>query len=300
MTLAQTGLSQGPPPPKKAKITSSVMLWTLSGSFDDKLETSAKAGMQSVELVTEYIHWTDEDVKKYKKMAQSFGLGMDTLLAQNDWTKRPVTMVNPAHREAFLADVKSGIEWSKKLEVPQIILMSGNDQPGMSHEEQYACLLESAKRAADLAAASDAKLIIEPLNSKVNHKGYFLNNCTEGLKLVKEVDNPHFRLLFDIYHEQVQVGNVIRTLTEAEPYVAVYHIADNPGRNDPGTGEMNYDNIYKAIQKTGYSGYITMEYLPVGDQVASLTKSVTEMRKSVNSGGTGSRGTPLSKFSRVV
>ncbi len=284
MTLAQTGLSQGPPPPKKAKITSSVMLWTLSGSFDDKLQTSAKAGMQSVELVTEYIHWTDEDVKKYKKMAQSFGLGMDTILAQNDWTKRPVTMVNPAHREAFLADVKSGIEWSKKLDVPQIILMSGNDQPGMSHEEQYASLLESAKRAADLAAASDAKLIIEPLNSKVNHKGYFLNNCTEGLKLVKEVDNPHFRLLFDIYHEQVQVGNVIRTLTEAEPYVAVYHIADNPGRNDPGTGEMNYDNIYKAIQKTGYSGYITMEYLPVGDQVASLTKSVTEMRKSVNSG----------------
>jgi hydroxypyruvate isomerase len=284
MTLAQTGLSQGPPPPKKAKIMSSVMLWTLNGTFDDKLETSAKAGMQSVELVTEYIHWSDEEVKKYKKMAQSFGLGMDTLLAQNDWTKRPVTMVNPAHREAFLADVKSGIEWSKKLEVPQIILMSGNDQPGITHEEQYASLLESAKRATDLAAAADAKLIIEPLNSKVNHKGYFLNNCTEGLKLVKEVDNPHFRLLFDIYHEQVQVGNVIRTLTEAEPYVAVYHIADNPGRNDPGTGEMNYDNIYKAIQKTGYSGYITMEYLPVGDQVASLTKSVTEMRKSVNSG----------------
>ena len=182
MTLGQTGLSQAPPPPKKAKITSSVMLWTLSGSFDDKLETSAKAGMQSVELVTEYIHRTDEDVKKYKKMAQSFGLGMDTILAQNDWTKRPVTMVNPAHREAFLADVKSGIEWSKKLDVPQIILMSGNDQPGMSHEEQYASLLESAKRAAELAAASDAKLIIEPLNSKVNHKGYFLNNCTEGLK----------------------------------------------------------------------------------------------------------------------
>jgi len=117
----------------------------------------------------------------------------------------------------------------------------------------------------------------------VNHKGYFLNNCTEGLKLVKEVDNPHFRLLFDIYHEQVQVGNVIRTLTDAEPWVAVYHIADNPGRNDPGTGEMNYDNIYKAIQKTGYSGYITMEYLPLGDEVASLVKSVTAMRKSINS-----------------
>ncbi len=288
MTLAQAGFSQAPPPPtKKAKITSSVMLWTLTGSFSDKLETAGKAGIQSVELVSEHGQWTDGDVQKYKKMAQAFGLGMDTILAQADWTKRPVTMVNPAHRDGFLGDVKSSIEWSKKLDVPQIILMSGNDQPGMTHEEQYASLLESAKRAADLAAAADVKLIIEPLNSKVNHKGYFLNNCTEGLKLVKEVDNPHFRLLFDIYHEQVQVGNVIRTLTEAEPYVAVYHIADNPGRNDPGTGEMNYDNIYKAIEKTGYSGYITMEYLPLGDQVASLTKSVTEMRKSINSAAPG-------------
>jgi hydroxypyruvate isomerase len=263
------------------------MLWTLSGSFTDKLETAGKAGIQSAELVTEYVQWSDAETQKYKKMAQSMGLGMDTILAQNEWTKRPVTMVNPAHLDGFLSDVKSAIEWSKKLEVPQIILMSGNDQPGMTHEAQYASLLESAKRAADLASAADVKLIIEPLNSKVNHKGYFLNNCTEGLKLVKEVDNPHFRLLFDIYHEQVQVGNVIRTLTEAEPYVAVYHIADNPGRNDPGTGEMNYDNIYKAIQKTGYSGYITMEYLPLGDQVASLTKSVTEMRKSVNSAPAG-------------
>jgi hydroxypyruvate isomerase len=92
------------------------------------------------------------------------------------------------------------------------------------------------------------------------------------------VDNPHVRLLFDLYHEQVQVGNVTRTAVEAAPHVAVYHVADNPGRNDPGTGEMNYANIYAAIKKTGYSGYVTMEYLPLGDQAASLTKAVKEMR----------------------
>ena len=102
------------------------------------------------------------------------------------------------------------------------------------------------------------------------------------MKLVKEVDNPHLKLLFDIYHEQVQIGNVIRTLTEAAPHVAVFHIADNPGRNDPGTGEMNYANIYKAIQKTGYAGYICMEYLPLADPVQSLKKSVDEMRANVS------------------
>jgi hydroxypyruvate isomerase len=103
----------------------------------------------------------------------------------------------------------------------------------------------------------------------------------EGLKLVKEVDNPNVRLLFDIYHEQVQNGDVIRTLTEAAPHVAVFHVADNPGRHDPGTGELNYAAIYKAIAKSGFGGYLCMEYLPLGDQVASLTKAVEGFRGAI-------------------
>jgi hydroxypyruvate isomerase len=72
-------------------------------------------------------------------------------------------------------------------------------------------------------------------------------------------------------------------MNEAEPYVAVYHVADAPGRHDPGTGEMKWDDIYKAIGKSGYTGYVTLEYLPEGDQVASLIKAVTQMRKDLNS-----------------
>ncbi|MEO8029114.1 MAG: TIM barrel protein, partial [Bryobacteraceae bacterium] len=167
----------------------------------------------------------------------------------------------------------------QKLEIPQIILMSGNAVPGKSKEEQYASMLEGVKRAGDLAAKANLTLIIEPLNNKVDHKGFFLDNCVDGLRLVKEAQNPHVKLLFDIYHEQVQLGNVIRTLTEAAPHVAVFHIADNPGRHDPGTGEMNYDNIYKAIVKTGYTGYVTMEYVPAGDPAESLTAALKQVRK---------------------
>jgi hydroxypyruvate isomerase len=206
---------------------------------------------------------------------------MDTIIATPDWGSRPVSMVDPAQRENFLADVQKSMTWAKKLEIPQIILMSGNEIPGKTHQEQYASLLEGCKRAGDLAAKDGLTLIVEPLNSKVNHKGFFLTTCVEGVKLMKEVDNPHVKLLFDIYHEQVQIGNVSRTIAEAAPYTAVFHIADNPGRNDPGTGEMNYANIYKAIQKTGYSNYICMEYLPLGEPVASLKKSVDQMRTSI-------------------
>ncbi len=273
---------QAPAPPK-ARITSSVMLWTLKGTFEEKLEASARAGIQSVELIGEYAPWTDTDIARIKKIARSFGLGMDTLLATPDWGKRPVSMVDPAQRDNFLADVRNSIVFARKLEIPQIILMSGNAIPGRTHEEQYASLLEGVKRAGELAAQAKLTMIVEPLNSLVNHKGFFLNTCTEGLKLVREADNPYVKLLFDIYHEQVQQGNVIRTLTEAAPNVAVFHVADNPGRNDPGTGEINYPNLYKAIQKTGFSGYLTMEYLPLGDQVASLTKAVNDFRSALMS-----------------
>lgn len=272
--------SQSSAPPK-AKIASSVMLWTLKGSFEEKLEAAARAGLQSVELIDEYATWDDADIARVKKEARSFGLGMDTLLGSPGWSKRPVSMVDPAHREAFLADVRQAIGYAQKLEIPQVILMSGNAIAGRTHEEQYASLLEGAKRAGDLAAEAKLTMIVEPLNSLVNHKGFFLTTCTEGLRLIREVDNPHVRLLFDLYHEQVQEGNVIRTLTEAAPYVAVFHVADNPGRNDPGTGEMNYSNIYKAIQKTGFAGYLTMEYLPLGDPVASLTKAVDGFRSAI-------------------
>jgi len=279
--LASWGAALAAPPPKKAKITSSVMLWTLKGSFEQKLEIAARAGLQSVELVAEHIRWADAEIERAKKLAGSCGLGMDTIIATPDWKKRPVSMVNPEHREGFLADVRQAITFARKLEVPYIILMSGDETPGRSREEQYASMLEGAKRAGELAAKADVTLIVEPLNAKVDHKGFFLTSCGEGLKLVRETSNPHVKLLFDIYHEQVQVGNVIRTITEAAPHVAVFHVADNPGRKDPGTGELAYPNIYKAIQKTGYGGYITMEYLPLGDPAASLTKAVDEMRAAL-------------------
>jgi hydroxypyruvate isomerase len=280
LALAPTAAGQTSAP-KKARITSSVMLWTLRGTFEERVEIAAKAGMQSVELVAEHIKWTDAEMAAKKKFVRSFNMGMDTIIATPDWKNRPVSMVDPAQRENFLNDVKQAITFAQKLEVPQIILMSGDEIAGKPRQEQYASLLEGTKRAGELASKANVTMIVEPLNSKVNHKGFFLTTCVEGLKLVKEVDNPNVKLLFDIYHEQVQIGNVTRTATEAAPHVAVYHVADIPGRNDPGTGEMNYPNIYKAIQKTGYAGYICMEYVPLADPVASLKKAVDEMRANL-------------------
>ncbi len=279
---SNSSASAGTPPPKAARVTSSLMLWTVKGTFEHQVAVAAEAGVQSLELVTEHLGWSEEQAKRYRTLVQSYGLGFDALLASRDWTRRPVSMVNPAHREGFLADVRSSINWAHRLNCPQIILMSGNEQPGMSHDAQYASMVESAKLAADLAAQGDVTMILENLNSKVNHKGYFLTSARESLRCVREVDNPHLRMLFDIYHEAVQHGDPIPAVVEAEPYVVVFHVADQPGRHDPGTGDMKWDDIYKAIGKTGYAGYIALEFLPLSDEVTSLKRALTQMRQDLN------------------
>jgi hydroxypyruvate isomerase len=228
------------------------------------------------------VNWSDEQAAKYTAAVQSYGLATDALLSQTDWVHRPVSMVNPAHREAFLKDVRDAVAWAKKLNVPQIIVLSGNEQPGMTREAQHASMAEAAKRATEIAYEGDVTLIVENLNSRVNHKGYYLTTAPEALQVVREVDSPHFRMLLDIYHEQVQNGNPIPIITEAAPYVSVFHVADAPGRHDPGTGEMKWDEIYRAIGKVDYAGYIALEYEPKGDEVDSLIAAVTQMRKGIN------------------
>lgn len=280
MMMAQ----QAPPPaaPKKAKVTSSVMLWTLKGTFEEKMEAAAKAGLQSVEFVGEHYDWTDGDIDRVKKLARSLKLGIDTLSSVPRWGQQKINMVDPAVREAFLKEVERNLVFAQKLNVPMALIMSGNTVPSLTFEQQFTAMIECAKRATDLAAKANITLIMEPLNTKVNHKGYFLSNCVDGLRLMKAVNHPNLRLLFDLYHEQVERGDVIRTALAAMEYVRVFHVADNPGRNEPGTGEMNYANIYKAIAKAGYEHYITMEYIPLQEQVKSLQKAVNEMRAGLN------------------
>ncbi|MEN6607893.1 MAG: TIM barrel protein [Bryobacteraceae bacterium] len=281
--LANTALGQQITASKKARITSSVMLWTLKGTVEEKMEAAAKAGSQSVGFVDEYFDWSDADFVQVKRLADSFHLGIETISGTPYWKKRPVSMVDPAQRGNFLKDVRKALVHAQKFEIPQIILMCGNEMQGRARGEQYAGLVESTKRAGDLAATADRTLIIECLNVKGGNKGYFLPTASEGLKLVREADNPHVRLLFDIYHEQLQTGDVTRILKEATPHVGAFHVADCPRRHEPGTGELNFGEIYRTIRDAGYSGYIAMEYYPVADPVQSLIKSLNGMRAALDS-----------------
>ncbi|MCC6535973.1 MAG: TIM barrel protein [Bryobacterales bacterium] len=272
--------AQTPPPP--AAITSSVMLWTLKGTFEERLATAARAGIQSVEFVREHDKWTGAELAAAARALRSFNLKLDAISSTPNWATMPISALDPAQRPALLAEVRRQLGLARRLDAPMALFMTGNRIAGRTPEAQWASLVEGCRRAGDLAAEAGVTLIVEPLNTKVNHPGYFLETVGEGVRLMKEVDHPHVRLLYDLYHEQIQTGDALAPLAAAMPYVKVFHVADAPGRHDPGTGKMNYDAIYKAIQKAGYKGHIALEYLPQeGDQSASLIRAADAMRKSL-------------------
>jgi hydroxypyruvate isomerase len=125
--------------------------------------------------------------------------------------------------------------------------------------------LAGVKELAPLAEAAGVTLVLEPLNIHVDHPGYFLNTSKTGIQLVREVASPNIRLLYDIYHMQVMEGNLIDTLTKNLDVIGHIHVADVPGRHEPGTGEINYGNVFAALRQAGYMGYIGMEFAPTGD-----------------------------------
>ncbi len=278
---ASTASSQARAATAPSKITSSVVLDILGGSIDQQIEIAARAGCESAMLLAQFAAWPDAEVERVGKLCRSNNLPLHGLLAQADWKKRPVSIVDPAHREGFLSDVRKAVAVAQRLGITQIAVTSGLSAAGRSYEEQYASLSEGVRRAADLVAPAGMTLLVEPLNSLVDHPGCFLTSCVDGLKFVREINHPNLRLLFDLYHEQVMRGNLVNTFTAAAPLVALVHVADNPGRNDPGTGEINFANVYRAIQKAGYSGRVAMEYRRLGDPVASLAKAIAGMRAAL-------------------
>ncbi|HEX8328501.1 MAG TPA: TIM barrel protein [Hymenobacter sp.] len=156
-----------------------------------------------------------------------------------------------------------------------LICFSGSRR-GMSDETGLANSVKGLAPLVELAAKHKVVLVMELLNSKVNHKDYQCDRTSWGVALAKRLGSEHFKLLYDIYHMQIDEGDVIRTLTDNQAYIAHYHTAGVPGRNEiDDTQELNYPAIMRAIKATGFKGYVAQEFIPKQtDKIASLRKAV--------------------------
>ena len=262
-----SGAAANPKPPEQAEVPFrfSVMLWTVFRRlpFDQRLEKVAQAGYHNVELVGEFERWTDADYRRFNQKKRTLGMTFDTTAGLKHG------VADPSARGAFLSDLRGMLPVCEKLECPALIVMSGPRIPGMTREAQHASCVEGLKHAAEVVEGKNIRLLLENIDPEENPR-YYLTSVAEGFEIIGEVGHPQVRFLYDFYHEQIAEGNLIEKLEKNIDKVGLVHIADVPGRHEPGTGEINYANIFKKLGELRYSHYAAMEFLPSRDPVGTL------------------------------
>jgi hydroxypyruvate isomerase len=178
-------------------------------------------------------------------------------------------LVDPKRKDEFQRKLDESLEIARRLRVLKIMLPSGVELQGIAMQAQRLCMLENLTWAAPLAAQAGVIFTIEVLNP-VDNPGYFLTSGREALEIVRELDHPNIKFQFDTYHLQMMAGNLIQILSEESHWIGHIQFADFPGRHEPGTGQINFNQLMATIHSSEYSGYIGLEYKPSAPGTAAL------------------------------
>jgi len=202
-------------------------------------------------------------IELQEKMAQTMtkrGLTMGVFVAHNIYWKEPnLTSGKKDFRKEFLTQIEESVTVAKRVNAKWMTVVPGHVDLRKDMGFQTANVVESLKYASDILEKHDLTMVLEPLNF-YNHPGLFLTKIPQAFQICKAVDSPACKILFDIYHQQIQEGNIIPNIKMAWDEVAYFQIGDNPGRNEPTTGEINYNNIFKYIHSKGFNGILGMEH----------------------------------------
>lgn len=263
--LGHIGSSSGSALVSPASIGLSVMLWTIlpHEAFDRRLAIVAEAGYRSIELVDEYEHWTSVDFARFAKRREELGLKVDAIALTEPG------VANPGTASVFRQALDRRLATAAALDCKDIIVLSGDRIPDIPHATQFKAAVDALKFGGELAGKRGCRLLLESLDPEEEPR-CFLNSVVEGFEIVRAVANPNVRMLYDFYHEQIASGNLLKKLTNNIDLVGLVHVADVPGRHEPGTGEINYGTILRRLADLKYSGIVAMEFLPLHEPVAAL------------------------------
>ena len=163
-------------------------------------------------------------------------------------------------RDAFLADIRTAVDVAKRIGAKWTTIVPGFVDRRLPLELQTARVIDTMRRAAEIMEPHGIVMVMEPLNTLTDHPGVFLRTIPQGYALARAVDSPSVKVLADLYHEQIQAGNLINTLEACWDEIAYLQFGDNPGRKEPGTGEINYANVVRWLKRRGFKGVIGMEH----------------------------------------
>lgn len=210
----------------------------------------------------------DNEMKKrpvslQEKMAQVMakrGIDMGVFVAHTIyWKEGNLASGKQDKREEFLSEIKSSVEVAKRVNAKWMTVVPGHLDLKLDRGYQMANVIESLKQASAILEPHNLVMVLEPLNFR-DHPGLFLTKAAQAYEICKAVDSPACKILFDIYHQQIQEGNLIPNIEKCWDEIAYFQIGDNPGRKEPTTGEINYKNVFKYIHEKGFKDILGMEH----------------------------------------
>lgn len=229
--------------------------------FLERFEGASKAGFKYVEFMFPY----DWDKKLVAEKLDKYGLKVVLHnFPAGDWAKgeRGITCL-PDRVAEFQSNVAKAIEYSEALRCSRLNCMIGLTPNGSTPEKIRQTCVNNLKFAAAALEKKNIRLLIEPINN-IDMPGNYLIHTQQALDIIKEVNHPDIWLQYDIYHAQMLEGNLTKSIRDNIQKIGHIQLADVPGRHEPGTGEINFTNLFRFIDETGYNGLIGCEYKPIG------------------------------------
>lgn len=251
------GAAQTAPPKYHLRYAPHLSILNKELTIPQRLDLIAEHGYDATEYNGLLQHPPNE-VEELRKKLDSLKIEMGIFVA-NPGGWKTAGLVDDKQHEAFLGEIKKAIEYHKIIGNRSVTTLTGNAVPGLSRSTQRRNAIAGLKRAAEILAPTQLALVIEPLNH-IDHPGFFMTHSDELAEIIAAVNSPNVRMLFDLYHLQITEGNLINNFRAYKDLIGYVQTGDVPGRKEPGTGEVNYRNVFKAIYDTGYRGIIGMEH----------------------------------------
>lgn len=235
-----------------------VEMWFRRLPFLDRIRASADLGFNAVEF------WGlgGKDLEAIAKLSEELKVEIAQFTA---WGFVP-GMNDPANHKALHAAIEKATEAAAILNARKATVVGGNDQPNMTQAEMHQNIIDGLKLVAPIAAEKELMLILEPMNVRADHKGHCLYGSPDAVRICREVDSPAVKINWDLYHMQISEGDLCRRLKEGFDQVGYLQLADNPGRHEPGTGEINYARVLRAAKELGYQDIVGLECSPRDDE----------------------------------
>ena len=228
-------------------------------SFYDRIALAKDCGLDAIEFWDPSVY----DTKKIGGILANLKMPIAACCLSEAWTIR----LNFPY-DTVLKNVEKSIAFGKDMGCDTFIGLSGELECKV--DSQKSLLIENLKRVADLCEKNGAIIVLEALNSLYDHKGYYLDSSYVGFEIVKVVNSPAIKLLYDCYHMQLMEGNLVNSITTNIDFIGHFHSAGVPGRHELHGGETNYPHVIKAAEDAGYSRYFGFEYWPTYDDAQSV------------------------------